>query len=45
MANRDTFSRYIYNLHETVNKMLKKKSVLNFVMFERDMNILGLDVH
>ena len=25
MANRDAFSRYIYELHETVNKMLKKK--------------------
>ena len=30
MTNRDTFSRYIYNLHETVNKMLKKKSGLKF---------------
>jgi hypothetical protein len=25
MANRDTFSRYIYNLHEVVNTLLKKK--------------------
>lgn len=30
MENRDTFSRYIYNLHETVNKMLKKKSGLTY---------------
>jgi hypothetical protein len=30
MKNRDTFSRYIYNLHETVNKMLKKKSNLSY---------------
>ena len=25
MESRDTFSRYIYNLHELVNRMLKKK--------------------
>lgn len=30
MKNRDTFSRYIYNLHELINKMLKKKSGLSF---------------
>jgi hypothetical protein len=30
MKNRDTFSRYIYNLHELVNKMLKKKSNLSY---------------
>lgn len=30
MANRDTFSRYIYELHETVNKMLNKKSHLSY---------------
>ncbi len=30
MASRDAFSRYIYDLHETVNKMLKKKSNLSF---------------
>ena len=30
MENRDTFSRYVYNLHETVNKMLKKKSGLTY---------------
>ena len=30
MKNRDTFSRYIYKLHETVNKMLKKKSGLTY---------------
>lgn len=30
MANRDTFSRYVYDLHETVNKMLKKKVHLTY---------------
>ena len=30
MTSRDTFSRYIYNLHELVNKMLKKKSNLTY---------------
>ena len=30
MANRETFSRYIYELHETVNKMLHKKSNLTY---------------
>jgi len=30
MKNRDTFSRYIYNLHELINKMLKKKSNLSY---------------
>ncbi len=30
MANRDAFSKYIYNLHELVNKMLKKKSNLTY---------------
>jgi hypothetical protein len=30
MDSRDTFSRYIYNLHELVNKMLKKKSNLTY---------------
>jgi hypothetical protein len=30
MASRDTFSRYIYELHELVNKMLKKKSKLTY---------------
>jgi hypothetical protein len=30
MANRESFSRYIYNLHEMVNKMLKKKSGLSY---------------
>jgi len=30
MASRDAFSRYVYDLHETVNKMLKKKSGLTF---------------
>jgi len=30
MASRDAFSRYVYDLHETVNRMLKKKSGLSF---------------
>ena len=30
MANRETFSRYIYELHELINKMLKKKSNLSY---------------
>ena len=30
MANRETFSRYIYELHELVNKMLHKTSNLKF---------------
>ena len=30
MKDRDSFSRYIYNLHELINKMLKKKSGLSF---------------
>ena len=28
--NRDTFSRYIYRLHETINKMLNQKSNLTY---------------
>jgi hypothetical protein len=30
MENRATFSRYIYDLHEVVNQMLKKKSGLSY---------------
>lgn len=30
MKSRDTFSRYIYNLHELINKMLNKKSNLSY---------------
>jgi hypothetical protein len=30
MKNRDNFSRYIYELHEMVNKMLGKKSGLTY---------------
>jgi len=30
MKNRDSFSRYVYELHELVNRMLKKKSNLTF---------------
>jgi hypothetical protein len=30
MENRETFSRYIYDLHETINKMLHKKSNLSY---------------
>lgn len=30
MKSRETFSKYIYNLHEVVNKMLNKKSGLTY---------------
>ena len=30
MKNRETFSRYVYELHELVNKMLHKKSNLTY---------------
>jgi hypothetical protein len=30
MKSRDTFSRYIYNLHELINKMLNKSSGLSY---------------
>ena len=30
MKNRESFSRFIYNLHETVNKMLNKTSNLTY---------------
>ena len=30
MKSRDTFSRYVYNLHEEINTMLGKKSNLSF---------------
>ena len=30
MKNRDTFSRYVYQLHEVVNKMLGKSSGLTY---------------
>ena len=30
MKNRESFSLYIYNLHEVINKMLKKKSNLTY---------------
>ena len=30
MASRDSFSRYVYKLHEMVNKLLKKKSGLSY---------------
>jgi hypothetical protein len=30
MKNRETFSRYVYNLHELVNRMLHKKSNLSY---------------
>ena len=30
MSSRETFSRYVYNLHEVVNKMLGKKSNLTY---------------
>tara|TARA_Y100000992_G_C21143653_1_gene432626 strand:+ start:125 stop:643 length:519 start_codon:yes stop_codon:yes gene_type:complete len=30
MENRETFSKYVYELHEVINKMLKKKSNLTY---------------
>lgn len=30
MKNRNTFSRYVYDLHELINKMLDKKSGLSY---------------
>ena len=30
MKNRDTFSRYVYHLHEMINRMLGKKSGLSY---------------
>jgi len=30
MKNRETFSKYVYRLHEIVNKLLKKKSGLSY---------------
>jgi hypothetical protein len=30
MKNRETFSRYVYDLHELINKMLNKKSGLSY---------------
>ena len=30
MKNRNTFSKYIYKLHEVINKMLNKKSGLTY---------------
>ena len=30
MESRDTFSKYVYDLHETINKMLGKKSNLSY---------------
>jgi hypothetical protein len=30
MKNRETFSRYVYDLHELINKMLKKDSGLSY---------------
>jgi len=31
MKNRETFSKYVYQLHETINKMLGKKSGLSYI--------------
>ncbi len=32
MKNRDTFSKYIYDLHQDVNRMLKKKTNITYKM-------------
>jgi hypothetical protein len=32
MESRETFSRYVYDLHEVINTMLKKKSGLTYTM-------------
>ena len=39
MKNRDTYSRYVYELHETVNKMLGKKSGLTYCDVRKDTSI------
>ena len=44
MKNRNTFSRYVYELHETVNKMLGKKSGLTYCDVGKDTNISEQDV-
>ena len=46
MKNRETFSLYVYNLHEHINKMLGKTSNLTYDdVREKDMNIFVRDVH
>ena len=32
MKNRDTFSKYVYELHQDVNRMLKKKTNITYKM-------------
>lgn len=32
MKNRDTFSKYVYDLHQDVNRMLKKKTNITYKM-------------
>ena len=44
MESRANFSRYVYGLHETVNKMLGKKSGLKFCDVRERMSILGQGV-
>ena len=43
MKSRETFSKYIYDLHELVNKMLNKKSNLSYCDVKLVMNISVLD--
>ena len=40
MKNRESFSLYIYNLHEKINKLLGKESGLSYDDVRIDMNIL-----
>lgn len=44
MKSRESFSKYIYKLHECVNKMLKKRSGLSYKQVRKDMNIFVQDV-
>ena len=42
--NRDSLSRWVYGLHEVINKMLGKKSGLSYEDVKKDMKISELDV-
>ena len=43
MENRNTFSKYVFNLHNHINTMLGK-NILTYEEGERDMKILDLGV-